>query len=215
MSGDAHERTVGVLLAGGMARRMGGGDKCLRLLGGQTLLARAAGRLHGQVSRLLLNANGDPGRFAAYGLPVVADPVPGFAGPLAGVLAGLDWAAEQVPEAAWVASVPTDAPLFPLDLVARLREAASRGEADLACAASGGRRHPVFGLWRVTLRTALREALAGRGLRRVEAFVDEHRAAVAEWPAAPVDPFLNLNRPEDLAAAERMLGLEAENAANT
>lgn len=197
--------TVGVLLAGGLARRMGGGDKCLRSLGGETLLARALRRLDGQVARMLLNANGDPARFAGYPLPVVADPVDGFAGPLAGVLAGLDWAAANAPEAAWIVTVPTDAPAFPLDLVDRLHAALARDRAELACASSGGRHHPVFGLWPVALRAALREALIGRDVRKVDVFTAGYRMAVADWPVEPVDPFLNVNRPDELEAAERLL----------
>jgi len=198
---------VGVLLAGGQARRMGGGDKCLRELAGETLLARAVRRLESQVSRLVLNANGDPARFADYRLPVVADPVEGFAGPLAGVLAGLDWAAGQGDGAGWIVTVPTDAPAFPHDLVARLSEALAKDRGDLACASSGGRHHPVFGLWPVALRGALREALIDRDVRKVDAFTSGYRLAVADWPAEPVDPFLNVNRPEDLAEAERTIAL--------
>jgi len=202
----AIERIAGVLLAGGQARRMGGGDKCLRTLGGETLLARAIRRLGGQVGRMVLNANGDPARFADFGLPVVADPVEGFAGPLAGVLAGLDWAAEQAPGTEWIVTVPTDAPAFPADLVGCLAAALDDDGADIACAASGDRHHPVFGLWPVTLRAALRDALIGRDVRKVDVFTADYRLAVADWPAEPVDPFLNVNRPEELAAAERLLG---------
>lgn len=196
---------IGVLLAGGQARRMGGGDKCLRLLGGETLLARAVRRLRGQVGALVLNANGDPARFDGYGLPVVADPVEGFAGPLAGVLAGLDWAAANAPGAAWIVTVPTDAPAFPEDLVERLAGALAGQGADLACASSGGRHHPVFGLWPVSMRDALREALIGRDVRKVDVFTADYRLAVAEWPVEPLDPFLNVNRPDELEAAERLI----------
>lgn len=199
------ERIAGVLLAGGQARRMGGGDKCLRELAGETLLARAIRRLDGQVGAMVLNANGDPARFASYRLPVIADPVEGFAGPLAGVLAGLDWAAGQG-GTEWIVTVPTDAPVFPEDLVARLAAALQAGGADIACAASGGRHHPVFGLWPVALRGALREALVGRDVRKVDVFTAGYRLAVANWPAEPIDPFLNVNRPEELEAAERLLG---------
>lgn len=195
---------AGVLLAGGQARRMGGGDKCLRTLGGETLLARAVRRLDGQVGRLVLNANGDPARFAGFGLPVIADPVEGFAGPLAGVLAGLDWAAGQG-GVAWVVTVPTDAPAFPEDLVPRLGGALQSQDAEIACASSGGRHHPVFGLWPVNLRGALREALIDRDVRKVDVFTAAYRMAVADWPAEPLDPFLNVNRPEELEAAERLL----------
>src|SRR5690349_23217899 len=149
MTTDTGPVTAGVLLAGGLSRRMGGGDKCLRMLGGRPILEHIVERARPQVAALALNANGDPGRFAAFGLPVVADGIPDFAGPLAGVLAGLDWAAAQVPGAAWVASFAGDAPFLPCDLVARLHEAIAGDGADLACARSAGQAHPVFGLWPV------------------------------------------------------------------
>ena len=196
---------VGLLLAGGLARRMGGGDKCLRTLGGRPILDHVIARLRPQARRLLLNANGDPARFASYGLPVAADAVPDFAGPLAGVLAGLDWAAIHAPDCPWVASVPTDAPFLPADLVARLMTARAAVGADLACAASGGRHHPVVGLWPVALRADLRRALTEEGLRKVDQWTGRYALAVAEFSTDPVDPFFNANRPEDLAAAERLL----------
>jgi molybdopterin-guanine dinucleotide biosynthesis protein A len=199
------QAAVGVILAGGQSRRMGGGDKSLRLLAGRTLLEHVIGRARPQVERLILNANGDPSRFARFGLPVLADAVGGFAGPLAGVLTGLEWAKEKAPRCAWVASFATDAPLFPLDLVARLRAEAERAEADIAFAASGGRRHPVFGLWPVRLAADLRAALVEEGVRKVEDWTSRYRVAVAEYPALPIDPFFNANRPEDLAEAERLL----------
>ncbi len=184
---------------------MGGGDKCLRLLGGETILARIAARLRPQVRRLALNANGDPVRFAAHGLPVVADSVEGFAGPLAGVLAGLDWAVANAPDCPWVASVPTDAPFLPADLVARLLRAVEREDADLGCAASGGQSHPVFGLWPVRLRDDLRHALAVEEIRKVDVWTARNRLVTVEFPVGRADPFFNTNRPEDLAEAERLL----------
>ncbi len=200
---------AGVLLAGGLARRMGGGDKALKELAGETLLARVIARARPQVISLVLNANGDPRRFAAYGLPVVADCIPEFAGPLAGVLTGLEWARANAPGISWVASFPTDAPFLPRDLVARLFAAVDSGRADLACAASGGRRHPVAGLWPVALGPDLRRAVAEEGIRKVEDWTGRYRVAVADYPADPFDPFFNANRPEDLAEAERMLNLKA------
>jgi molybdopterin-guanine dinucleotide biosynthesis protein A len=195
---------IGLLLAGGQSRRMGGGDKCLRLLGGETILARIIKRIRPQVHRIVLNANGDPARFASYGLPIVADSVEGFAGPLAGVLAGLDWAAANAADCPWVASVPTDAPFLPADLVARLRAAAEEG-ADLACAASGGQSHPVVGLWPLRLRDDLRHALLAEQIHKVDIWTARHRLATVEFPIAGIDPFFNTNRPDDLAEAERLL----------
>lgn len=196
---------VGVLLAGGRSRRMGGGDKCLAALGGETLLSRAVARARPQVGPLLLNANGDPARFSGYGLPVAADVVEGFHGPLAGVLTGMDWAAGHAPAARWIATFATDAPFFPLDLVERLLAAVEGAAADLACARSAGRTHPVFGLWPVTLAGDLRSALVGEGLRKIDAWTARHRLAEVPFPAGPSDPFFNLNSPEDLAAAARLV----------
>jgi molybdopterin-guanine dinucleotide biosynthesis protein A len=195
----------GLLLAGGLSRRMGGGDKTLREIGGKSILDRVVERVRPQVSALVLNANGDPARFAAYGLPVVADSIADFAGPLAGVLAGLDWAAANRPGCAMVASVPTDAPFLPEDLVARLAAGMAEAGADLACAASGGQAHPVIGLWPVRLREDLRRALVDEGLRKVDVWTGRYRLATVEFPVGRVDPFFNANRPEDIAAAEGLL----------
>ena len=193
--------TVGLLLAGGLSRRMGGGDKCLRPLGGKPVLAHIVERAKPQVSGLVLNANGDPARFAAFGLPVAADVIEGFAGPLAGVLTGMEWAAQRRRDATWLATFATDAPFFPRDLVARLHEAILREGADMACARSDGQDHPVFGLWPVRLRADLRRAME-EGVRKVDLWTARYKLAVAEFDTAPFDPFFNANRPEDLAEAE-------------
>lgn len=198
-------RIAGVLLAGGLSRRMGGGDKSLRPLGGRPILARIVERARPQVGPLVLNANGDPARFAAFGLPVVADGIEGHPGPLAGVLAGLEWAAVHAPECPWVASFATDAPFLPAALVARLTEAVAREGADLACARSAGQDHPVFGLWPVRLAPELRRAMVEEDMRKVDRWTGRYRLAVAGFDAGPVDPFFNTNRPEDLAEAERLL----------
>ena len=199
-------KIAGVLLAGGQSQRMGGGDKNLRLLGGKPMLAHVIERAKPQVDTLVLNANGDPQRFASFGLPIIADSVTGFVGPLAGVLAGLDWAAAHLPDAELVASFATDAPFFPRDLVRRLAVALEEGGFDLACAQSNGQAHPVFGLWPVSLREALREALAG-GLRKVDRWTARYKLVEVEFLAEPVDPFFNANSPEDLAEAERLVAL--------
>ena len=184
---------------------MGGGDKCLRLLGGRPLLAHVVERARPQVGSLILNANGDPARFATFGLSVVPNSVPDLAGPLAGILAGLDWAAENRSGSAWLLSIATDTPFFPFDLAARLLAAVDAEGAELACAASGGRAHPVFGLWPVTLREELRRALVDDGLRKIDLWTARHRLATVQFAATPFDPFFNANRPEDLAEAERLL----------
>jgi len=202
---------AGVLLAGGLSRRMGGGDKCLRDLGGRPILARIVERAAPQVGALVLNANGDPARFAAFGLPVAADVVAGYAGPLAGVLTGLDWAAHNAPGAAWVASFACDAPFFPTDMVARLLAAVEASGADLACAVTHGRTHPVFGLWPVALREPLRRAMVEEEIRKVDLWTARYRLVEVAFPdvetaAGPLDPFFNTNRPEDLEEAAGFLG---------
>ena len=198
-------KVVGLLLAGGQSRRMGGGDKALRMLGGTTLLERVIERLRPQVDALLLNANGDPSRFARFALPVVPDSIPGFAGPLAGVLAGLDWAAAQGPDYPYIVSVATDAPFLPDDLVMRLTNGLMEAGADLACAASGGRVHPVFGLWPVRLREDLRRAMVEEEIHKVDLWTGRHRLMTVPFPDTPVDPFFNANRPEDFDDAAALL----------
>ena len=193
---------VGVVLAGGLARRMGGGDKGLRVLAGRPVLDWVVARATPQVTALALNANGDAGRFAGWGLPVIPDPVDGFVGPLAGVLAGLDWAADR--GADWLVSFACDAPFLPTDLVDRLWTARAAAGVPLACAVSGGRTHPVVGLWHTELRADLRRALVDEGLRKVDVWTARHGVATADFPATPHDPFFNANRPEDLAEAERI-----------
>ena len=201
------DETVGVILAGGLARRMGGGDKPMREIGGRTILAHVVERLSPQCGVLVLNANGDPSRFAAFGLPVVPDTVAGNPGPLAGVLAALDWAAQNRPQAQWVVSVAGDCPFLPRDLVDRLHKARRDGNATLAAAVSGGHAHPVIGLWKVALRGDLRNALVEEDLRRVQSWTARHSLATAEWPVRPVDPFFNANTIEDLSDAERLARL--------
>ena len=198
---------VGLLLAGGQSRRMGGGDKALRPLGGKTLLDHVIDRMRPQVAALVLNANGDPSRFAQFGLPVVGDSVAGFAGPLAGILAGLDWTAANRPDCAHIVSVATDAPFLPRDLVARLLDGMTRAGAELACAASGGQPHPVIGLWPVRLREDLRAAVVDEGTRKVDVWTARYRLATVAFPdeTPGVDPFFNANRPEDLDRAAALL----------
>jgi len=200
----SHPATLGLVLAGGLARRMGGGDKPLLEINGETILARALARFRPQCAGLVINANGDPARFTAFGYPVVADSVPDFAGPLAGILAGLDWVAKNAPEIEWIATVPGDCPFLPRDLVAKLHAARQASNAPLACARTGGRMHPVAGIFPVALREDLRAALVTEKLHKVGVWVGRHNAATAEWPDQPVDPFFNVNTPEDRAAAETL-----------
>ena len=197
---------VGVILAGGLARRMGGGDKPMQIIDGRTILDRVIARFSPQCDDLVLNANGDPARFAGFGLPIVADSVTDYPGPLAGVLAALDWTAQNRPEAPWVASAPGDCPFLPHDLVARLQAARAEVDATLAVAQSGAQRHPVAGLWRVDLREELRDALLS-GVRKIELWTGRYRIAVAAWPGEPVDPFFNVNTAADLEEARRLATL--------
>ncbi len=197
---------VGVLLAGGLARRMGGGDKCMRKLGGRPLLDRLIDLARPQVGTLILNANGDGARFASYGLDVVPDVIDGYAGPLAGVLTGLEWAAENVPTAEWVASFATDAPFLPTDMVERLMAAVAGRGADMACAASGGRAHPVFGLWPVSIRAELRRAMIDDDMRKIDKWTSGFDLVEVEFATEDGrDPFFNVNRPENLEEAEGFL----------
>jgi molybdopterin-guanine dinucleotide biosynthesis protein A len=180
---------------------MGGGDKARIAIGGATILQRVLTCLMPLCPRVIINANGEPARFADTRLPVVADSMPDFAGPLAGILAGLDWAAANAPQCEWLASVPGDCPFLPANLVTRLHEARVAAGTPLACARSGEWRHPVVALWRVSLREDLRRALVDEGLRKIEIWTARHGIAVADWPVEPVDPFFNVNTPEDAARA--------------
>ena len=201
---------LGLVLAGGLARRMGGGDKARIRIGGKTILERVLARLAPQCDAIILNANGDPARFGDTGLPVVPDTVPGFAGPLAGILAGLDWAAANAPQVTDVVSVPGDCPFLPSDLVPRLEQARKAAGLPLACARSGDWRHPVIGLWPVGLRGDLRTALVEDDLRKIEAWTARHGVAIADWPAVPIDPFFNVNTPEDAAEAQHIASQQCD-----
>jgi molybdopterin-guanine dinucleotide biosynthesis protein A len=203
------EHIMAVVLAGGLARRMGGGDKCLKLLAGRPILAHVLERLDGQAERILLNANGDVTRFASWGMPVATDVVAGFGGPLVGVLTALEWAAIHAPEITDVVSVPADGPFLPRDLVRRLVEARAGVGAVLAQAASNGRPNPVVGLWPVTLAAELRHAVVEEGVAKVDAWTARYRLVTVDFEAASVDPFFNANTQEDLAEAERLLGAQS------
>ena len=192
----------GVILAGGRASRMGGGDKGFLPLGDSTILGHVIDRFAPQVADLALNANGDPARFAEYGLPVIADSIEDYPGPLAGVLAGLDWAADR--GATHIVTAAADTPFFPGDLVPRLLAAAEDESKPIALARTENGRHPTFGLWPVALRDDLRLALKD-GVRKVVLWTDRHGTAMADFPTGRFDPFFNVNTPEDLAEARRLL----------
>jgi molybdopterin-guanine dinucleotide biosynthesis protein A len=195
--------TVGVILAGGQARRMGGVDKALMPLGGTTLIERAIARAAVQVTDLIINSNGDPARFAHLGLPVIADRVPGFVGPLAGILAGFEWMRANRPRARWLASFACDCPFFPLDMVARLVEGARSERASVAVAASSsGQHHPVFAVWSADITSSSEDVLVQGGFRKMDDFIATLPNLRVSFAAEPIDPFLNINTPEELARAE-------------
>ncbi len=202
---------LGVILAGGQARRMGRGDKGLLALGDGCILDHVIARLGPQVAALALNANGAPARFARFGLPVLPDSIAGFAGPLAGVLAGLDWAHVQGADS--IVTAAADTPFFPCDLAVRLLEAAQTAAAPIALAATPRPdgsvwRHPTFGLWPVALRDDLRAALES-GVRKIVQWSDGHAGTTALFQATPFDPFFNVNTAQDLARANALLSGDA------
>lgn len=198
-------KVLGVVLAGGLARRMGGGDKSLQMLAGRSILDHILERFTLQVDAVILNANGDAARFARWNLPVAGDAIPDYAGPLAGVLAGLAWAKQNRPEISDIVTVPGDGPFLPRDLVARMAAAREAAGADLACAVSAGQAYPVVGLWPVRLHDDLRKAMVDEDIRKVDRWTARHKLVQVEFAAQPVDPFFNANTPDDIAEAERLL----------
>ncbi|UVK45406.1 molybdenum cofactor guanylyltransferase MobA [Mesorhizobium sp. AR07] len=200
---------AGIILAGGQSRRMGGGDKALLPLGSGRVLDQVLSRFSPQIESQALSANGDPARFSRFGLPVLADTVTGFAGPLAGILTGLEWAAANTACKA-VVTAAGDTPFLPLDLVERLAAAADQSPGSIAIAGSAGKRHPTFALWPTDCRAALRRFLVDEDDRRVSAFIDRHGFVEVEFPVPQsegqsIDPFFNINMPDDLVQAERLL----------
>jgi molybdenum cofactor guanylyltransferase len=198
-------KCFGIILAGGLSRRMGGGDKALRQLGGTSLLARVIAAVRPQCEGLVMSANGDPARLGEFDFPIIADDVQGFKGPLAGILAGLDWIAAHFPDVELAISAPADAPFLPDDLTTRLKGARAEHNAMVACARSGGRTHPLVALWPVAIRQDLRHALVEEERRKVADFLQNHHCATVDWPIEPFDPFFNVNEPGDLAAAESII----------
>lgn len=200
---------AGIVLAGGQSRRMGGGDKSLLPLGGGSVLDQVLSRFGPQIETLALSANGDPARFARFGLPVLADTVEGFAGPLAGILTGLEWAAAGTP-CKTVVTAAGDTPFLPLDLVDRLAAAAGEHPGSIAVTSSAGRRHPTFALWPTGCRDALRHFLVDEDNRQVSTFIERHGHVEVEFPVREsagqsIDPFFNINVPDDLARAAQLL----------
>jgi molybdopterin-guanine dinucleotide biosynthesis protein A len=201
----ASHNTVGVILAGGQARRMGGTDKAFVKLGGETLIARTIARARPQVGELLINANGDLSRFAKFGVPVFSDSIDGFLGPVAGILAGLEWMREHRPDARWLASFACDCPFFPHDMVERLIDKAQSENARVVVAASGVRHHPVFAVWSASIPATSQSVLNDQGLRKMDDFVARFANTRVEFPSDATDPFFNINTPNDLRRAEALL----------
>ncbi len=199
------DETLGCVLAGGLSRRMGGLEKAFIPLGGRPLLMHVLMRIERQVGMAILNANGAPDRFLGVSPNVVPDTVEGLPGPLGGVLTGMEWARENMPHIKWVVTAACDTPFLPRDLVHGLFQAMESEGADLACAASGRRTHPVFGLWPVALADELRAAIVDEGVRKIDAWTARYKLAVANFPVTPYDPFFNINRPEDTGAAQKIL----------
>ncbi len=200
-----NKQVVGIVLAGGLARRMGGGDKGLLDLGGRPVLDCVLNRLQPQVRVVVLNANGDLSRFSQWNISIASDTLPGNHGPLAGVLAGLDWVTANLPGLTWIVTVPTDAPFIPHNLVARLLDSALSNDAEIACATSRSRRHPVVALWSAALRGDLRHALLHDGVRKVEDWTCHYRTIDVAFESEGVDPFFNINTAEDLDVARSAL----------
>jgi molybdopterin-guanine dinucleotide biosynthesis protein A len=204
MEADPGNRIAAVILAGGRASRLGGVDKCLLPLGGRPILDHVLERLRGQVASILINANGDPARFAAWTLPIVPDVLPGQGGPLVGLLSALEWTRAQRPDCDWLLSVPGDGPFLPRDLLQRLW--AARGSAMIVSAASGGWLNPVIALWNVRLAPALRRAIIEEGAARVDAWARRFPSVIVPVDGVGgVDPLFNINTADDLALAEAAL----------
>ncbi len=196
---------AGVLLAGGLSRRMGGGDKNLLALAGRSILSHTIERVQPQVDTLVLNANGPADRFSDFELEVIPDVIEGYAGPLAGILTGMEWVCENKPDCKWLATFPTDAPFLPRDLVARLLSAIDDEQADLACATSKGRTHPPIAIWPVHLKNELRSAMIDEEMRKIDLWTSRYKISHVAFEDTGIDPFFNINQPENLAEAERYL----------
>lgn len=199
---DTSTNIAGIILAGGLSRRMGGIEKSQLQLAGNSLLHHVIGRAKPQVGTLLLNANGDPKRFATYNLPIIADVIPDYAGPLAGILTGMEWLQKNQPECKWLVSFAVDTPFFPTDLVARL---VNEANTKLACASSNNRIHPVFGLWPVSMAKELRHAMVKHNMRKISTWMQQHSCIYINWKTNSGDPFFNINKPIDLQTAEQFL----------
>lgn len=200
------EAITGVILAGGLSRRMGGGIKSLKRLGASSILEQVISRANPQVEQLLLNVNHEASMFLHLGLPLIKDSLPGYLGPLAGVLAAMEWLNqdEHKHHGQWLASFPADSPFFPHDLVEKLYLAATEKGADIACASYQGRSNQLFALWSVDLEADLRHEL-NSGQRKVRDFQSRYRCVHVSFDAPGPDPFFNINTPEELHTARQLM----------
>ncbi|MBT3989591.1 MAG: molybdenum cofactor guanylyltransferase MobA [Rhodospirillaceae bacterium] len=198
------QKVAGVILAGGQSRRFGVGDKFLKELDGKMLIEYVVERANFEVGNLIINSNSDASLFKAFDLPVVADSIKGYAGPLAGILTAMEWVRDHVPDCKWLVSFPSDAPFVPLGYVEKMLACAEREGAEIVCAASAGRTHPVCALWQVDLASDLRKAMVDEEMRKIDLWTQRYRLSVLEFSDQPHDPFFNINRPEDLELAEQI-----------
>ncbi len=205
MGNTISENIVGVILAGGQSRRFGGGDKFVRELNGEALVDRVIERVRPQTGQMIISSNTETPYLTKFELPIVADTIQGYAGPLAGILSGMEWTRENAPECEWIVSFPSDAPFVPLDCVAQMLEQAVADNAEIVCASSGGRTHPVCALWWVDLADNLRQAMMEEEMRKIDLWTARHQLSVREFSDQPFDPFFNINHPEDLEQAEKIL----------
>ena len=195
---------VGVILAGGQSRRFGGGDKFLNKLNGKLLIEHVIDRVRSQIDHLIINSNSDAHSFENFGLSVVADSIQGYAGPLAGILSGMEWVQKNASRCEWIVTFPSDAPFIPPDCVDKMRSCANKESAEIVCAASGGRTHPVCALWQVELAGDLRKAMEDEEMRKIDLWTARHLISTVEFTDQPFDPFFNINRRQDLERAEQI-----------
>ncbi len=205
MSSSNSKNVLGVILAGGQSRRFGGGDKFIKELNGEALVDRVVERVRPQTEQMIISSNSETPHLTKFGLPIVADTIHGFAGPLAGILTGMEWTRQHYPDIEWIVSFPSDAPFVPLDCVSKMLEQAQMDNAEIVCASSAGRTHPVCALWRIDLADNLRQAMEEEEMRKIDLWTARHRLSALEFSDQPFDPFFNINRPEDLEQAEVIL----------
>ena len=199
------QKVIGVILAGGQSRRFGGGDKFLKKLNGNLIIDHVINRLQSQTDELIINSNSSANLFREQGLAVVPDTIKGFAGPLAGILTGMEWVLQNRSNCEWIATFPSDAPFIPLNCVKEMQTCAKAEKSDIVCTSSGQRTHPVCGLWNVKLAPILRKGMINEGIRKIDLWTSRHQLSIIKFPDHPYDPFFNINRRDDLEQAEKII----------